>query len=101
VEQEVTVARQIPRPFKYEWGSGQVVEEVSAPNPHYEPAIQLLVCEGGEHDGEEQLRFCFYSPRGAFQRHPMVIDQRDIEELRAGLKHAPRIRALLERLASG
>jgi hypothetical protein len=95
-----TVARQLPRPFRYEWGSGQVVEEVSAPNPHYEPVIQLLVCEGGEHDGEEQLRFCFYSPRGAFQRHPLVIDERDIDELNAALERAPRIRALLERLVA-
>lgn len=28
-------------------GEGQIVEEVSAPNPHYEPVIQLLRSEGG------------------------------------------------------
>jgi hypothetical protein len=94
----ILMARQVPRPFKYDWGSGHVVEEVAAANPHYEPAIQLLVCEGGDHDGEEHLRFCFYSPRGAFQRHPMVIDRRDIAELRAALEDAPRIRALLKEL---
>jgi hypothetical protein len=96
----MAVARQVPRPVKSEWGSGQVVEEVSASNPHYEPAILLLVCEGRDHDGEEQLRFCFYSPRGAFQQHPMVIDRSDIDELCAALKDAPRIRALLERLVA-
>jgi hypothetical protein len=100
VLRRITVARTIPKPFRYEWGSGQDVEEVSAPNPHYEPAIQLLVCEGGDHDGEEQLRFCLYGPRGAFKRHPMVIDRRDIDELRAALKEAPRIRALLEELVA-
>jgi hypothetical protein len=94
------VARRIPRPFQYAWGSGQIVEEASAPNPHYEPVIQLLVCEGGDHDGQEQVRFCFYNPRGAFQRHPLVVGAQDIANLREALKQAPRLRALLVQLVA-
>lgn len=94
------MTRKLPRPFQYAWGSGQILEEVSAPIPHYEPVIQLLRCEGGEHDGEEQVRFCFYSPRGAFQRHPLVVDERDIADLREALRAAPRLRALLKELVA-
>ena len=49
------MARPIPRPFKYERGGGQIVEEVAARNEYYEPVIQLLRCEGGDHDGEELI----------------------------------------------
>ena len=94
------MARQIPRPFSYQWGSGQIVEEASAPNEHYEPAIQLLQVEGGHHDGELSVRFCFYSPRGAFQRHPMVIGRDDIADLRKALKKTPKLRALLKKLVA-
>lgn len=80
--------------------SGQIVEEVSAPNPHDEPVIQLLRCESGDHDGQEQVRFCFYSLRGAFQRHPLVVGEQDIADLREQLKHAPRLLALPQRLVA-
>lgn len=92
--------RSLPRSFSYHWGTGQIVEEASAPNEYYEPAIQLLVPEGGEHDGEEHLRFCFYSANGAFQRSPLVVDLRDLAALRASLDQAPRIRELLRQLVA-
>ncbi|RJL27226.1 hypothetical protein [Bailinhaonella thermotolerans] len=93
------MARKVPRPFAYSWGSGRIVEEATAPNEFYEPALQLLVVEGGEHDGEEHLRFCFYSPGGSFQRHPLVVNREDIAELRRALGETPRIRAMLRELA--
>jgi hypothetical protein len=92
--------RSLPRSFNYHWGSGQIVEEACAPNEYYEPVIQLLIPEGGEHDGEEHLRFCFYSPSGAFQRSPLVIDQRDLASMRAALDQAPRIKELLRQLVT-
>ncbi len=92
------MTRTLPRSFSYEWGSGQIVEEAAAPNEYYEPVIQLLVPEGGEHEGEEHVRFCFYSQRGAFQRSPLVIGPDDVEGLRKALRDTPRLRALLARL---
>lgn len=94
------MARELPRSFKYEWGSGQILEEAAAPNEFYEPVIQLLVPNEGGHDGEEHVRFAFYSQRGAFQRSPLVIGPDDIEQLRRALKETPRIRALLKQLVA-
>jgi hypothetical protein len=95
------MTRSVPRSFSYHWGSGQIVEEACAPNDYYEPAIQLLVPEGGEHDGEEHLRFCFYSASGAFQRSPLVMNEGDLAGLRAALDQAPRIKKLLRQLVGG
>jgi hypothetical protein len=92
--------RKLPRPFSYAWGSGHVVDEAAAPNPYYEPVIQLLRPEGGEHDREDHIRFCFYSPKGAFQRHPLVIGPNDIAALAKALKKTPRLRKILKRLVA-
>ena len=90
--------RTLPRPFAYHWGSGQIVEEASFSAEHHEPAIQLLQYEGGEHDGLWQIRFCFYSPRGMFQRSPMVVGTDEIKGLRAALKKTPKLQRLLKKL---
>jgi hypothetical protein len=92
------VSRSVPRPFNYAWGNGQIVEEASAPNDYYEPAIQLLRCEGGEYDGKEHVRFCFYSSRGGFQRSPMVVGNDDMAGLREALEKTPRLREALRQL---
>jgi hypothetical protein len=92
------MARKIPRPFTYSWGSGQIVEEVSAIREHSEPTLQLLEFQDEGHAGYEMIRFCSYTPSGAFRRHPMLAGSGDIQQLRAGLKEAPRLRALLARL---
>ncbi len=34
--------REVPRPFEFQWGRGQVIEEASYVGQHTEPAIQLL-----------------------------------------------------------
>ncbi len=87
--------RQLPRPFSFPWGGGQVVEEVSVMRPHWEPTIQLLRYE----DGEESLRFCYYhGPR--FGRGPMMVSVEDLKELKAQARDsAPRIFELLEELS--
>jgi hypothetical protein len=91
--------RKVPRPFSYSWGSGEIIEEASAPNPYYEPVIQLLRPIGGAHDGEDHIRFCFYSPKGAFQRHPLVMGPTDIAGLNKALEKTPLLHKLIKHLA--
>ena len=91
--------REVPRPFKFHWGSGQIVEEASFVGTYVEPSIQLL--EYDDHPGVFALRFCYYSLDGRFQRSPMMLDGPDsVEGMRAALKETPRLRALLKKLAS-
>jgi hypothetical protein len=91
--------RQVPRPFTFHWGSGQIVEEASFVGQYAEPCIQLL--EYDEHPGTYALRFCYYSLDGRFQRSPMMLDgPESVDGLRAALKDAPRLRALIKKLAS-
>jgi hypothetical protein len=92
------MARKIPRPFTYPWGSGQIVEEVSATREHSEPTLQLLEFQDEGHDRYVMIRFCSYTPRGAFRRHPMLAGEDDIAQLREALKQAPRLRSLLTEL---
>lgn len=89
--------RTLPRPFTLHWGSGQIVEEASYVAEHHEPAVQLLAYEG-ELEGTWSIRFCFYSPRGAFQRSPMIVGEDEIKGLRAALKKTPKLRRLLQKL---
>ena len=91
-------ARKVPRPFNYSWGSGQIIEEACFEGEHSEPSVQLLRYDGGDHDGDESVRFCFYNLRGAFQRHPLMLGADDIPKLREALKETPRLRALLRDL---
>jgi len=91
--------REIPRPFAYHWGSGQIVEEAAYTGPHHEAAVQLLEYEDAEHAGAWSIRFCFYNPAGRFQRSPLVIGDGELAGLRKALKRAPRLRKLLTKLA--
>jgi hypothetical protein len=91
--------RDVPRPFAFHWGGGQIVEEASYMGRYTEPAIQLLEYEGG--GGWHGIRFCYYSLDGRVQRSPMMIDSEDsFEGLRAALKETPKLRELLRRLVS-
>jgi hypothetical protein len=92
------MARKIPRPFKYPWGSGQIVEEASATREHSEPTLQLLEFQDEGHERYVMVRFCSYTPTGAFRRHPMLAGAGDIAQLREALKETPRLRALLAEL---
>jgi hypothetical protein len=87
--------REVPRPFEFHWGGGQIVEEASYVGEHTEPAIQLLEYEG--HPGSYGIRFCYYNHAGRFQRSPMMIDgEETFEGLRAALKETPKLRAMLK-----
>ena len=94
------MARKIPRPFKYPWGSGQIVEEVSAHREHSEPTLQLLEFQDDGHAGYVMVRFCSYTPRGAFRRHPMLAGEDDIAQLRDALQDSPRLKAVLAKLVA-
>lgn len=89
------MARKIPRPFAFSWGSGQIVEEAAISAEWSNPAIQLLRYEGGELDGNETIRFCWFSDRGAFQRSPMMMGADELAAMREALKTTPRLRSLL------
>jgi hypothetical protein len=86
-------ARPVPRPFAFEWGKGEVVEEATFAGPYHEPSIQLLEYE----DGSRSVRFCYYDHAGRFQRSPLMIREADIGDLRAALRRAPKLRAMLRR----
>jgi hypothetical protein len=94
-----TSGREVPRPFSFHWGGGQIVEEAAYTGEHTEPAIQLLEYEG--HPGSYGIRFCYYNHAGRFQRSPMMIDSAGtLEGLRAALRETPKLRELLQRLVS-
>ena len=90
--------RALPRPFTYHWGSGQIVEEAAYAGEHHEPAIQLLEYDDPEHTAAWSVRFCFYNPRGHFQRSPLLIGSDDLAGLRKALRETPRLRRLLKKL---
>ncbi|HEY7269020.1 MAG TPA: hypothetical protein VH951_04260 [Dehalococcoidia bacterium] len=90
--------RKLPRPFEMHWGSGQIVEEASHSGEYHESCIQLMRYDNGEAAGGWSIRFCSYSPRGGFQRSPLMVGAEDIDGLRAALQSTPELRSLLKRL---
>lgn len=91
--------RQVPRPFAFHWGGGQIIEEAAHVGRYTEPAIQLLEYDG--HPGSYGIRFCYYNLNGRFQRSPMMIDGEDsFEGLRAALRDTPKLRDMLRRLVA-
>ena len=91
------MARKIPRPFKFPWGGGQIIEEVSCESEYHEPCIQLLEYDG-DHEGHVSIRFCSYNQRGGFNRNPLMVGPDEIKKLRKALKDAPQLRKLLKEL---
>lgn len=91
--------REVPRPFNFHWGSGQIVEEAAYAGRYAEPTVQLL--EYADHPGAFGIRFCYYNLEGRFQRSPMMIDgEESLAGLRDALKETPRLRTLLRRLVA-
>jgi len=76
------------------WGQGAVIEEASAIGEYHEPAIQLIRFD----DGSRTVRFCYYSLDGRFQRSPLMLNEGEIDTLRAALGACPELRDLLRRL---
>ncbi len=86
--------RKIPRPFKMPFGSGMVVEEVSITSKYHEPTIQLLKFE----NGDKAIRFCSYN-KGRFSRSPLMIDEKDLRQLRSEIVKGKEIRKLISQLS--
>jgi hypothetical protein len=95
-------ARGVPKTesktFSLHWGSGVIEEEVQIATPYHAPTIQLLRFLEGEAKGTYEIRFCHYDHRGRFQRSPLIVDEKDLPELRRALLRAPKLRRLLGRL---
>src|SRR5690348_16694220 len=91
--------RIVPRPFSFEWGKGQVIEEASIKvqmeHHSWEPCIQLLKFE----DSSEILRFCVFHGK-QFSRMPMIISPDELSRLiKESAKH-PQIRSRLKKSMS-
>ena len=90
------VAKQ--RRFNFHWGSGVVAEEARFEGEHHNPAIQLLNYDEGEAAGRVAVRFCFFNQRGRFQRSPLMMAEKDLDQMRIALKKTPELRNLLRRM---
>jgi len=88
-------AKTAAKTFSLHWGSGVIEEEVQIVTPYHRPTIQLLKFTEGEAKGTYEIRFCHYDHHGRFQRSPLIIDEKDLPELRTALKAAPKLRKLL------
>ena len=89
--------RKLPRPFTMHWGSGHVVEEAWIESEYHQPTVQLLEYDEGPVTGEVSIRFCSFV-NGRFQRSPLMINEADLEPLRAAIAKQPRLRELLRKL---
>jgi hypothetical protein len=88
------------RTFALHWGSGFIEEEAIAVDQYHRTAIQLLKFTEGPAAGSYEIRFCYYDPRGRFQRSPLVVDEENLAELARALKTTPRLRGMLKKLVA-
>ncbi|HUI28327.1 MAG TPA: hypothetical protein VL403_19760 [Candidatus Kryptonia bacterium] len=86
--------------FSLHWGSGVIEEEVQIVTRYHRPTIQLLKFTDGEAKGTYEIRFCHYDHHGRFQRSPLIVDEKDLPELRKSLAAAPKLRKLLAKLSA-
>jgi hypothetical protein len=89
-----------PRSFTLHWGTGIIEEEAKIGATYHNPTIQLLTFTEGAAKGTHEIRFCHYNHRGMFQRSPLIIDEKDIPELRKALKATPKLAKLLKKLVA-
>ena len=80
------------------WRSGIVEEEAQIGTEYHIPTIQLLKFTDGEAKGTYEIRFCHYNHQGAFQRSPLIIDEKDIPKLRKSLEATPKFKNMLKKL---
>jgi len=84
--------------FNLHWGSGIVEEEAVIETQYHKPSIQLLKFTDGEAKGRYEVRFCYYDHHGRFQRSPMILDERDMTQMRDALTRTPKLQRLLAKL---
>ena len=88
------------RTFALHWGSGIIEEEAIAEDQYHRSSIQLLKFTEGPIAGQREIRFCYYDPRGRFQRSPLVVDEEIIAALAKALRTTPRLRTMLKKLVT-
>ena len=93
--------REKPKSFTFHWGTGVVEEEVQIASRYHRPTIQLLKFTEGAAKGSREIRFCHYDHHGRFQRSPLIIAEEDLGTLARALDAAPRLKAMLKKLAKG
>ena len=91
-------ARRVPRAFTLPWGKGMVVEEAAIDEGLHAPSLQLLHYELGEKKGLYAIRFAAYDAEDHLEQRPLIVNEREIAQLRAELERAPRLKALLKTL---
>ncbi|HUB96859.1 MAG TPA: hypothetical protein VL993_13135 [Stellaceae bacterium] len=93
--------RDKPKSFSFHWGTGVVEEEVQIASHYHRPTIQLLKFTEGAAKGTREIRFCHYDHHGRFQRSPLILAEEDLGALARALDDAPRLKAMLKKLAKG
>ncbi len=90
--------RRVPRAFSLPWGSGQITEEAGIEGGQHAPSVQLLRYERGEKQGQHAIRFAAFDADGRLEQRPLIINEREIAQLRREIARAPRLKALLKQL---
>ncbi|MEX2445928.1 MAG: hypothetical protein WD734_01205 [Dehalococcoidia bacterium] len=90
--------RKVPRAFTLPWGSGLVLEEAAIEGGLHAPSVQLLHYELGERKGQQAVRFAAYDQDGRLEQRPLIVNEREVAQLRAEINRSPRLKALLRRL---
>ena len=90
-----------PKTFSLHWGKGIIEEEAQITTQYHRPTIQLLHFLEGEAAGTYEIRFCYYDHHGRFQRSPMMIDIKELGDLRESLKRTPKLRKYLAKAFGG
>jgi hypothetical protein len=93
-------AKPAGKTFALHWGSGIIEEELQIVTPYHRPTIQLLKFTDGEAAGTYEIRFCHYDHHGRFQRSPLIVDEKDIPQLKKALAETPKLRKLLAKLVA-
>src|SRR4051812_19880685 len=82
------------------WGRAQVEEEIAIDgSASGERRIEVGLMRLSELDGQGQMLRFFYRADGRIVRGPLTLRESEIDELSAALANAPKLRALLRRLA--
>jgi hypothetical protein len=92
---EAAMAKGKEKTFSLHWGSGIIEEEAQFETEYHRPTLQLLKFTAGEAAGSYAIRFCHYDHRGGFQRSPLIIDARELTNLKKALRATPKLRKLL------
>lgn len=86
--------RKVPRSFKMPWGKGKIIEEASIETEFHEPTLQLMKFDNGHY----ALRFAHYSPKGVFQRSPLMLDTNELKKLKRAVSKTKLLKKFLKEI---